>query len=145
MGVKQVATTNGFRLGLDWSNPPENIDMQALTQAQQCEFDRTDNALRTVPGIRVLYDFGLPIETLYYDVYRNKWYFSSDRNLYETDFNINKLLGTLSGTISQDIMRSVVIFSSPAVINYKLFRVLASYILLKVLCAIWYPVIRGAC
>ena len=26
MGVKQVATTNGFRLGLDWSNPPENID-----------------------------------------------------------------------------------------------------------------------
>ena len=98
MGVKQVATTNGFRLGLDWSNPPENIDVQALTQAQQCEFDRTDNALRTVPGIRVLYDFGLPIETLYHDVYRNKWYFSSGRNLYETDFSGNTLLGTLNGT-----------------------------------------------
>lgn len=98
MGVKQVATTNGFRLGLDWSNPPENIDVQALTQAQQCEFDRTDNALRTVPGVRVLYDFGLPIETLYHDVYRNKWYFSSGRNLYETDFSSNKLLGTLNGT-----------------------------------------------
>ena len=41
MGVKQVAMTNGFRLGLDWSNPPENIDVQALTQARQCEFDRT--------------------------------------------------------------------------------------------------------
>jgi len=60
MGVKQVAMTNGFRLGLDWSNPPENIDVQALTQARQCEFDRTDNALRTVPGVRILYDFGLP-------------------------------------------------------------------------------------
>lgn len=97
MGVKQVATTNGFRLGLDWSNPPENIDMQALTQARQCEFDRTDNALRTVPGVRVLYDFGLPIETLYYDVYRKRWYFSSNKNLYETDFSTHKLLGVLSG------------------------------------------------
>ena len=111
MGVKQVAITNGFRLGLDWSNPPENIDIQALTQARQCEFDRTDNALRTVPGFRVLYDFGLPVETLYYDVYRNKWYFSSGRNLYETDFNTNKLLG---------IMHLVAISSSLVVINYKL-------------------------
>ena len=98
MGVKQVAMTNGFRLGLDWSNPPENIDVQALTQARQCEFDRTDNTLRTVPGVRILYDFGLPVETLYYDVYRNKWYFSSGRNLYETDFSSNKLLGALNGT-----------------------------------------------
>jgi hypothetical protein len=98
MGVKQVAMTNGFRLGLDWSNPPENIDVQALTQARQCEFDRTDNTLRTVPGVRIMYDFGQPVETLYYDVYRNKWYFSSGRNLYETDFSTHKLLGTLNGT-----------------------------------------------
>lgn len=97
MGVKQVATTNGFRLGLDWSNPPENIDIQALTQALQCEFDSTDNALRTVSGVRILYEFTDKIETLYYDVYRKRWYFSSGNSLYETDFSTYKLLGTLSG------------------------------------------------
>lgn len=97
MGERQVISTNGFRLGIDWSNPPESIDVQCLTQARQCEFDRTDNALRTVPGVRVLLNFGSPIETLYYDVYRKKWYFTSGRNIYETDFTTHSLLGALSG------------------------------------------------
>lgn len=97
MGNRLVASTNGFRLGLDWSNPPENIDIQALTQAMNCEFDRTDNALRTVPGIRIVYDAGMKVESLYYDVYRKKWYFNSGTTLYETDLVTHKKLGTLSG------------------------------------------------
>ena len=88
MGVKQVAMTNGFRLGLDWSNPPENIDVQALTQARQCEFDRTDNCLAYCSRVFVCcMTFGLPVETLYYDVYREQMVvFLAVVNLYETEF-----------------------------------------------------------
>lgn len=97
MGVQQLASTGGFRLGIDWSNPPENIDIQALTQAEQCEFDRTDNALRTVSGVRSLYDTGMTVESLFYDGYRKKWYFSSDSVLYETDLTVHTKLGNLTG------------------------------------------------
>lgn len=65
MGERAIASTNGYRLGLDWSNPPEGIDIQALTQAMNCEFDRTDNALRTVSGVTIAYDAGMSIDTLY--------------------------------------------------------------------------------
>lgn len=85
MGERAIASTNGYRLGLDWSNPPEGIDIQALTQAMNCEFDRTDNALRTVSGVTIAYDAGMSIDTLYYDVYRHKWYFTHGIELYETD------------------------------------------------------------
>lgn len=98
MGERAVASTNGYRLGLDWSNPPEGIDIQALTQAMNCEFDRTDNALRTVAGVRSVYDAGMEVETLYYDVYRKKWYFTSGTSLYETDLQTHKKLGELTGT-----------------------------------------------
>lgn len=97
MGERAIASTNGYRLGLDWSNPPEGIDIQALTQAMNCEFDRTDNALRTVSGVTIAYDAGMSIDTLYYDVYRHKWYFTHGIELYETDLKTRKQLGTLTG------------------------------------------------
>lgn len=55
MGERFFVSTNGFRLGLDWSKPAESIDLQSLTQAINCEYSSTDGALQTVPGVEVIY------------------------------------------------------------------------------------------
>lgn len=75
MGERFFASTNGFRLGLDWSKPAESIDMQSLTQAINCEYSSMDGALQTVPGVNVVYTNAKDIESLYYDNYRRQYYF----------------------------------------------------------------------
>ncbi len=75
MGVKQVAMTNIS----DWAliGATRRKSRCANTQARQCNLiERIMHS--TVPGVRVLYDFGLPVETLYYDVYRNNGTFLVD-------------------------------------------------------------------
>lgn len=84
MGERFFASTNGFRLGLDWSKPTESIDLQSLTQAINCEYSSTDGALQTVPGVRTVYTHTADIESLYYDNYRKQYYFSCGRDLYKT-------------------------------------------------------------
>jgi len=96
--ITQLASTGGFRLGLDWSRPAENIDMQCAVQALECEFDREDGALRTVPGVRTVFEAGIEVESLYYDVYRRKWYYSNNRDLYTTDLITSEKIGTLTGS-----------------------------------------------
>lgn len=97
MGEKLIGSTQGFRLGLDWSKPSENIDIQALTQAVNAEFDRTDGALRTCSGVKIEYNAEMTVDSLYRDVYRNVWYFSSGNDLYKTDFTTHEKLGSLTG------------------------------------------------
>lgn len=84
MGERFFASTNGFRLGLDWSKPAESIDLQSLTQAINCEYSPTDSALQTVPGVKIIYTGTANIESLYYDNYRHQYYFSCGRDLYKT-------------------------------------------------------------
>ena len=99
MGERFFTSTNGFRLGLDWSKPAESIDMQSLTQAINCEYSPTDGALQTVPGVKIIYTGTANIESLYYDNYRHQYYFSCGRDLYKTaDFTTVSKLGTLTGT-----------------------------------------------
>ena len=95
--MQQLASTQGFSLGLDWSRPAETIDQRNLIEAMQCEYDREDGALKTVPGVRVVFSFNDDIESLYYDVFRLCWYFTSGRKLYRTDLNTVVELGTLDG------------------------------------------------
>ena len=98
MGERFFASTNGFRLGLDWSKPAESIDLQSLTQAINCEYSSTDGALQTVPGVEVIYTHEKDIESLYYDNYRKQFYFSCGRDLYKTaDWVTVTPLGTLTG------------------------------------------------
>lgn len=98
MGERFFASTNGFRLGLDWSKPAESIDLQSLTQAINCEYSSTDGALQTVPGVRTVYTHTADIESLYYDNYRKQYYFSCGRDLYKTaDWVTVTPLGTLTG------------------------------------------------
>lgn len=98
MGERFFASTNGFRLGLDWSKPAESIDIQSLTQAINCEYSPTDGALQTVPGVRTVYTHTADIESLYYDNYRKQFYFSCGRDLYKTaDWITITSLGTLTG------------------------------------------------
>lgn len=97
MGQQMIAATQGFRLGIDWSTTPENIDVQCLTQAVNTEFDRDDGSLRTCSGVKTVYDAGMEIETLYYDKYRKIWYFSNYKKLYKTDFQTHSLIGPLTG------------------------------------------------
>lgn len=99
MGERFFASTNGFRLGLDWSKPAESIDMQSLTQAINCEYSGTNGALQTVPGVRTVYMDEKDIESLYYDNYRKLFYFSCEHDLYKTaDFATVTKLGMLTGT-----------------------------------------------
>ena len=98
MGERFFASTNGFRLGLDWSKPAESIDLQSLTQAINCEYSSTDGVLQTVPGVRTVYTHTADIESLYYDNYRKQYYFSCGRDLYKTaDWVTVTPLGTLTG------------------------------------------------
>lgn len=98
MGERFFASTNGFRLGLDWSKPAESIDLQSLTQAINCEYSSTDGALQTVPGVNVVYTNDKEINSLYYDNYRKQFYFSCGRDLYKTaDWVTVTPLGTLTG------------------------------------------------
>ena len=98
MGERFFVSTNGFRLGLDWSKPAESIDLQSLTQAINCEYSSTDGALQTVPGVEVIYTHEKDIESLYYDNYRKQFYFSCGRALYKTaDWVTVTPLGTLTG------------------------------------------------
>lgn len=98
MGERFFVSTNGFRLGLDWSKPAESIDLQSLTQAINCEYSSTDGALQTVPGVEVIYTHEKDIESLYYDNYRKQFYFSCGRDLYKTaDWVTVTPLGTLTG------------------------------------------------
>lgn len=98
MGEKLLASTRGFRLGIDWSTSPENIGIESVVQALQCEFDRTDGALRTVAGVRIAYDAGIEVESLFYDINRKRFYFNSGNNLYYTDLHTHELIGQLTGT-----------------------------------------------
>lgn len=95
--MQQLASTQGFSLGLDWSRPAETIDQRSLVEAMQCEYDREDGALRTVPGIRAIFEFPSTIESLFYDVYRECWYFTTGQTIYKTDFTTTTALGTLTG------------------------------------------------
>lgn len=95
--MQQVASTAGFALGLDWSRPVENIDIRSLVEARQCEYDREDGALRTVAGVRSVFEHTGDIESLYYDTYRSCWYFTSGRELFRTNFQETTKLGELTG------------------------------------------------
>lgn len=98
MGERFFASTNGFRLGLDWSKSAESIDLQSLTQAVNCEYSSIDGALQTVPGVNAVYTNAKDIDSLYYDNYRKQYYFSCGRDLYKTaDFATVTQLGTLTG------------------------------------------------
>lgn len=97
MAVMLSCSTGGFPLGVDWSKPAEALGEQSLVQAHQCEYDPKNNALKTVQGVRIIDDVGMPVESLYYDEYRLCWYYSSGHKLYKTDFTTKTLLGNLSG------------------------------------------------
>lgn len=95
----QIASTGGFPLGIDWSKPAEAVSLQSLIQAHNCEYSGTDGALQTVPGVKVLYTADADITSIYYDVNRKCWYYTSGTSLYKTeDFNTHTELGTLTGT-----------------------------------------------
>lgn len=97
--VFQTASTQGFPLGIDWSKPAEAVDIRALVQAHNCEYSGTDGALQTVPGIRILYTADKDITSIYYDVNRKCWYFTSDGKLHKTeDWKSATNLGALTGT-----------------------------------------------
>lgn len=92
-------STGGFPLGLDWSQNPESIPDGALVQAEQCEYDYADGALRTVTGvtIKLVHTAGVSIDTLFFDNKNIVWYFSSGTALYKTDMVTITSLGTLTG------------------------------------------------
>jgi hypothetical protein len=90
-------SSGGFPLGLDWSKNPENVPDGALVQAENCEYDYADGALRTAAGVTIKKDFGMPVDTLFRDDKNNTFYFSSGTNLYKTDLDRYTLLGTLTG------------------------------------------------
>lgn len=90
--------SGGFPLGLDWSTSPENIPDGALVQAEQCEYDHADGSLRTVEGVVIKFDAGVPVETMFYDHKNAIYLFSSGNSLYKTDLATKTLVGTLTGS-----------------------------------------------
>jgi hypothetical protein len=92
-------SSGGFPYGLNWSKNPEAIADGELVQAENAEYDHADGSLRTVPGVTIKLDLGIPVETLFYDNRHNTFYFSSGTVLYRSaDLKIYVRLGTVSGS-----------------------------------------------
>lgn len=99
MATFTIYSSGGFTNGLNWSVNPEAINANELVQAEQCEYDHSDGALRTVEGVSIKLDFGASVDTLFYDSPNNLFYFSSGTSLYKTADLISAVkLGTLTGT-----------------------------------------------
>lgn len=92
-----LMSTDGFPLGLDWRENPESIPDGALAQAENCEYDYSDGSLKTVAGVKIILDVGMPIDAYTYDHRHKVWYFSSSAKLYRTDNITYTLLGSLTG------------------------------------------------
>jgi hypothetical protein len=91
--------SNGFPYGINWAKPPEALDAGELVQAENCEYDYADGALRTCAGITIQLDLGSRIDTLFYDNRHNVFYFSAGVFLYVTpDLKNYTKLGQLNGT-----------------------------------------------
>lgn len=91
-------STDGWPLGIDWSSSPEHIDDKALVQAENCEYDHADGCLRTVEGVVIKLEAGIPVDTLFYDHINGVFLFSSGTSLYSTNLETKTYLGELIGS-----------------------------------------------
>lgn len=92
------AETQVFYHGVNRAKNAEHIDFTEAWQLHNCEFDENDNSPRTVDGVRIVYDAGIPVERLFYDHVNDVRFFSSSTNIYSSDLLSKTLLGALTGT-----------------------------------------------
>ena len=98
MAIFMQMSSGGFPFGLDWSKNAEAIQDGALVQAEQCEYDYSDGALRTVEGVTIKFDATVSVDSLFYDKTNDVYLFSNGTSLYKTNLITKTLLGNLTGS-----------------------------------------------
>lgn len=96
-----VRDTAGFCYGINLSRSSVAIADGEAVELENWEFDESDGALTTVPGLKPLFHEEEDITSLYYDRVNSYYYYSVGAKLYRTEdffYSPRVSIGILSGT-----------------------------------------------